>query len=728
MEVKTGITPVKRDGIPAELRELKQFVCWQGKRAPETEKLNKVPKKYDGRAGSSTNPATWSTLDKALDAVEADDRLDGIGLAGLELTPYIGIDLDHCRDPETGELSPYARKWIEAFNSYSEVTVSGTGVRVWIKATKEPGSPCAEKTDPKREREAYDRGRFFTVTGQRLDGTPGEIKERQDIFDRFMAEELPKPAPKNEPREYTGDPDHRIELDDLLNEVEVLARINDSQSETAYKIVCPWVGEHTGGDKSGTRVGQYPSGALWFKCDHAHCAVRDWFAFRERVEPRITRTGKVSSSAARATADQPTEATNTPTHDELADEFIGEHPEYCYGLEAWRKAEAGRYIEVADREVRREIKRVCVEAKSRGIRPTDSLIKSVTSMAADARYVPDREWNIDDETLSFHNGILDIPTRELQPHRLDNYVTTALAYDYDPAAECPRFEDFIGSRVGKVGFFIQEFAGYCLTRETDLETAIWLYGPPGSGRSTLIMALEAMLGDLAGTLGVKDLDRNPFALANLIGKTLVTATELPTGRMQGADSILNGIISGDKVSVNEKHKPQYNIYPGAKVLWAMNGLPRVPDPNNGLFRRVKVVKFPPLDPAEKDPNLKTILKAEAPGILNWALSGLERLRERCRFNEPQSVIEATREFKETNDVPALFLADKCERDPNGSVSAELLYLKFSDWADERGYGRGKLPENRMKPEWERLGLEWKRTNKGVIYKGVTFRKQDIGCV
>jgi hypothetical protein len=50
-------------------------------------------------------------------------------------------------------------------------------------------------------------------------------------------------------------------------------------------IVCPWAEEHTGGDTSGTRVGQYPDGALWFQCDHGHCGGRKWRQFREYFQP-----------------------------------------------------------------------------------------------------------------------------------------------------------------------------------------------------------------------------------------------------------------------------------------------------------------------------------------------------------------------------------------------------------------------------------------------------------
>ncbi|MBA3491166.1 MAG: hypothetical protein H0T55_03695 [Rubrobacteraceae bacterium] len=63
--------------------------------------------------------------------------------------------------------------------------------------------------------------------------------------------------------------------------------MHDGTAAIKYGVVCPWVDEHTGGDESGTRVGQYEDGALFFHCEHSHCDARKWAEFREKVSPRI---------------------------------------------------------------------------------------------------------------------------------------------------------------------------------------------------------------------------------------------------------------------------------------------------------------------------------------------------------------------------------------------------------------------------------------------------------
>jgi hypothetical protein len=110
-------------------------------------------------------------------------------------------------------------------------------------------------------------------------------------------------------------------------------------------------------------------------------------------------------------------------------------------------------------------------------------------------------------------------------------ATAAVPFAHDPNAEAPTWKGFLGDRFSKEEApFLQEFFGYCLTPDVSHETALWLYGPPGGGRSTLIAGAEAMLGEKAGTLGLRKLERSQFALSKIPGKTLLTATEQPAGR------------------------------------------------------------------------------------------------------------------------------------------------------------------------------------------------------
>jgi putative DNA primase/helicase len=173
------------------------------------------------------------------------------------------------------------------------------------------------------------------------------------------------------------------------------------------------------------------------------------------------------------------------------------------------------------------------------------------------------------------------------------------------------------------------------------------------------------------------------------------------------------------LQVERKYRDPVTVITRCKIAWAMNELPRVADANSGLFRRVKVVKFPKLDEVDRDPDIKKAIEGEGAGILNWALEGLDRLQKRGEFEVPQGVEEATEHFRTSNDVPALFVADKCATDPNTKEKASSLYAEYKLWCEENGHR--PQSSTRLADDWQRLGFERKRTNSGTYYMGVRLR-------
>lgn len=245
-----------------------------------------------------------------------------------------------------------------------------------------------------------------------------------------------------------------------------------------------------------------------------------------------------------------------------------------------------------------------------------------------------------------------------------------------------------------------------------------LFGPPGSGKSTFLAGLQAMLGHRAGLLGLAEIERNRFALADLPGKTLVVASEQPSFYL-ASTNVLNQIISGEPLQVERKYRDPVTIVPRCKIAWAMNELPRVADANSGLFRRVKVVKFPVLPPDERDSEIKRDIEGEGAGILNWALEGLERLQNRGRFEVPTDVEEATAQFRENNDVPALFVADRCIVEADAREKGQELYDEYKQWCEDNGHLAQS--STRLADDWQRLGFERKRIKGSSYYQGVRVR-------
>ncbi len=202
------------DAIPNALKELPQWVVWKLQTRPGETKPTKVPYcAATGEKASSTDAATWTTFGAALGRYER-GGYSGIGFVFSPDDPYAGIDLDGCRDPQTGEIAPWAQKIIDRLNTYGETSPSGTGIKLIVAAThpgygfkkdlgKTHGEGCAV--------EMYDAGRYFTITGATIPGAPLQLAERagefnavhHDIFGDKPAP--PKAAPRSVRAALTAD-------------------------------------------------------------------------------------------------------------------------------------------------------------------------------------------------------------------------------------------------------------------------------------------------------------------------------------------------------------------------------------------------------------------------------------------------------------------------------------------------------------------------------------------
>ena len=151
------------ENIPEQLTERPQWVCWRYEERGGT--MTKVPyTPGTERRASSTDLMTWRTFERTLAAYEAQEPpYDGIGFVFSSADPFVGIDLDKCRDPEDGEVTAWAQKILDRVKQgYIEASPSGTGVHIVIKGTVRDGGMRKGKV------EMYSRGRFFTITGDVL--------------------------------------------------------------------------------------------------------------------------------------------------------------------------------------------------------------------------------------------------------------------------------------------------------------------------------------------------------------------------------------------------------------------------------------------------------------------------------------------------------------------------------------------------------------------------------
>jgi hypothetical protein len=251
-DAKPKALPVLLANIPPELTERRQWVAWRymhrpGQKKPWTKPPIDVK---SGKSAKSTDPQTWDTFELAsIHYSESSRGYDGIGFALCKDDPFVALDLDGCRDPGTEEVQPWVREIIDALDSYTEVSPSGTGVHILVRG-RLPGQRCR-----KGAFEIYERDRYVTATGHRLPGTPARVAERQEQINRIHATIF-----QEEPRTRNGHHE-RAPVNDA--DAELVERAK--QARNGEKFSALWAGDTSryDGDESRADLALCSMLAFW---------------------------------------------------------------------------------------------------------------------------------------------------------------------------------------------------------------------------------------------------------------------------------------------------------------------------------------------------------------------------------------------------------------------------------------------------------------------------------
>lgn len=301
------------------------------------------------------------------------------------------------------------------------------------------------------------------------------------------------------------------------------------------------------------------------------------------------------------------------------------------------------------------------------------------------------------QLLAVRNGILDLSGIEhgqqvdLSPSSDEFFSTGCVNYPYDPAASCPRFEQFLdwfACDDKNIVNLLQDFAGSLLL-PMPYSKAMWLHGPGANGKSVLISVLAGILGqDNVTSLGLEQLTQR-FALANAVHRLLIFVPDadidmnLPEGR-------LKSLISQDPVRIEDKFKEPMVVRPRAKIIVASNHAPRFRDRSDGIWRRLILV---PCNAriADKDaaPRLaEELVEQEGSGILNWCLAGAARLRNRGFFDIPEICNEALADERSLCNSASLFIREQLvasDESKESKLSREVVLERYQAWCTEMGY-------------------------------------------
>jgi len=304
------------------------------------------------------------------------------------------------------------------------------------------------------------------------------------------------------------------------------------------------------------------------------------------------------------------------------------------------------------------------------------------------------QLDTDDMLLGVMGGmVVNLKTGIARPQTASDLITKSAGCVFDPDATCPLFENFLQSIFrGDVDLidYIQTWLGYALTGLTREQQLLFGYGIGANGKSVLFSILQALMGAYAIAAPVDTImmrgkeGPKSHLLARLEGARLVIANETADNQAL-AENLIKEMTGGEKMAADAKYKDVVEFQPKFKLVVVGNHKPVIRGTDSGIWRRLHMVPFDRvLSEVEQDRDLLGKLKAELPGILNWAIKGCLNW-QRTGLLMPDVMRRSVEEYRNESDVIGLWLDEKCETAPALFVAASTLFMSYKNWCEANGH-------------------------------------------
>ncbi|MEZ6100000.1 MAG: phage/plasmid primase, P4 family [Pirellulaceae bacterium] len=352
--------------------------------------------------------------------------------------------------------------------------------------------------------------------------------------------------------------------------------------------------------------------------------------------------------------------------------------------------EAVRYVQ--DRETK-EMILVPFDANPTSVNAALDTIKAEVHLPAtlsSPAWLDGRSGPPPDELLVCKSKLIHLPTGRQLDATPQLFVTNALEFDPDPnAAEPTAWHDFLHQLFdGDLESLdlLQEWFGYSLTADTSQQKMLLMVGPRRGGKGTIARVLRQLIGEGNVAGPTTSSLAGSFGLQPLIGKSLAIVSD---ARFSG-DGIATVVerlltISGeDAVSIDRKYLSAVTMKLPTRFMFLTNEFPRFSDASGALAGRFVILRLTQSFYGREDTGLTNRLLDELPGILNWAIDGWKRLRQRGHFVMPASCAEAMRELEELSSPVQAFVRDMCVLSEGARVGLDELYRAWTRWCESEG--------------------------------------------
>lgn len=756
------------EAIPEELKELKQWCCF--KLEQRGEKMTKIPVDANtGGFGKSNDESTWATFEVAHEAIKK-YNLDGLGF--YFKAPYFGIDIDGVKEDIDRYLSGIEKEqennivaeFIEMMGSYSEISVSGTGIHIIAKGELPEGARR------KGNVEMYDSGRFFVMTGNKI-GSYSQIID--DDYGRINY--LHQKYLKKSEVAATSKQANKEKPGTTLSQDEIIDIALKSRSGGRFNVFMNGGWEQFYNSQSEADMAFANDLAFWTNLDFAMMdnIFRSSALMRDKWdrEQNGSTYGQITLQKA---IDECNDTFKAPEKDDFNlivvednikpvkrnfysyddtgnalrfyDAF-GANVRYSYVRKGWFFYDGQLWIfdqqgmakRLADRTItamkdeKIHIPEGEDEEKARKIFAKH--LKSTrnsngkTNMLKEAQHLlPIQPEDFDSDIFLFNvqNGYLNLKDGKLYEHDREKFFTKISPVEYTDKIDCPLWLDFLDTIFAgdkELIEYMQRAVGYSLCGSTEEQVMFILYGNGRNGKSVFLDIITELFGSYATniqpqTIMVKQSTSGANSdIARLNGARFVTAAESGDG-VRLDEGLVKQLTGGDKVTARFQYENEFDFNPQFKLWLCTNHKPIIRGTDEGIWRRLAIVPFNVYIPDSKvDYHLKSKLKREIKGILKWAVDGFMKWQE-SGLQEPGTVKAQRAEYRTEMDSVENFINECCVRDPHKETKAKPLFSAYREWAIENN--QYQMSSTKFGRE---LGKKFdkKKSNGTNVYMGIALK-------
>jgi putative DNA primase/helicase len=685
--------------IPLELTQHNQWVLWKLEDVGRS-KPAKIPYQTTGKRADTTKPDTWTSFENVWKAYDKNKAYSGVGFVLSDSDGLVGVDLDNCIDAK-GNFREEATRIINGLDSYTELSPSGKGIRIFFKGK----AIATGKGGDKNWMEVYDHTspRYLTLTGRVHQGRSevvevDEVKQAAALKDFLESKKARKPKSKKAARKPKKEQSFVSVDDELVTRIR--ASSNGARFAELFDRGASSTEDHSSLDlELCNNKWDSPRGNSTYGKDTIYKSLEGRTEFykqpkpKPKPKPKPSKSKKAKGSPQGGREKKPSQIqiaremweriNGTLIWDETIDS-IGALSWMEYHEQAWRKV-SNTYVEGRVREF--IVEHHGDDFSHSAIVGSEKILRTYASLGRDWK------WNPESSLIPFSNGMLNIETRELKPHNPDYFNTWILPYEWNEKADCQIIKKWLIETLGPTQTqIVRAFLNATLRGKTEYQRFLELIGPEGAGKGTLQRLATALIGEVnTHTTTINALEENRFETSSIVGKRLLLISDANLYKKDM--SMLRAITGGDKIRSEEKHKQSAVFQPQCGVIVATNE----PLKADYLNRRRLPIEFKHKVPLAKQRNLDAEFQPFLPGFIRWILEmPAAKVESLHRQAEKTTADFKIRILLEHNPLAAWLnestLYIQNQSTPIGRKDGEGLYGDYCRYCEQSGH-RPKSMQN-----------------------------------